>query len=115
MSRSPVTIDQRRKPVAGFPSVVAACVALADAEQPPEVIAEIIGRDANYVRATLRHVRVPPRPRSYALPRPVAVALEEPAKARGLTPRELAVQLLDVIVRDDLFDALLGEPEASRG
>lgn len=113
MSRAAVQTDKRLKPVAGFPTQVAACAALADSGLEPEQIAARIGRDANHVRAVLRRLQVGEHVRTLALPATVLPGLREPAAARGITVAELAVELLDVIVRDDLFDALLGEPGAT--
>jgi hypothetical protein len=96
--RRPAAVDQRRTPVAGFPSQAAACVALADAGQSPKDIAATIGRDINHVRAALRRVRVPAGARTFLLPLQLGHALRAPAAARGVAVAELAEQLLDVII-----------------
>lgn len=110
MSRPPVPVDTRRKPIAGFATQAEACLALTEEGLSPEAIGEKIGRDANHVRAAMRRLKAPPRARTFALPLRLASALEPAADARGVTPVELAVELIELIVRDQVVDALLGEP-----
>lgn len=103
--------DARRRPCLGYRSQAQACAALADAGHSPEEIAGKIGRDANHVRATLRRVRVPAKARTFTLPLSLLRGLEGPAAERGITSSELAARLIEAIVVDDLFEALLGELE----
>lgn len=110
MARRVAPIDTRRKPVAGYPSQAAACAALAERGLSPDEIGRKIGRDAYHVRAILRRMSHGARPRSFVLPARFALALANEARARGTDAVELATELLDAIVRDELFDALLGEP-----
>jgi len=104
--------DARRLSVLGYRSQVDACVALADAGLTPAEIGVRIGRDAGHVRAALRGRKAVPKPRTFTLPRHIIECLGSAAAARGIEPVELARQLLDTIVEDDLFDALLGEAVA---
>ena len=110
MPRAAVPSDGRRKPVAGYPSQAAACAALAERGLAPEEIGRRIGRDAYHVRATLRRLSHGEKPRSLTLPARFARELADEARSRSIAPSELAAHLLDTIVRDDLFEALLGEP-----
>jgi len=107
--------DARLLPVLGFKSQVAACVALADAGNTPEEIAAKIGRDANHVRAALRGRKPAAKPKTFTLPLTVVACLDNEAAARGIDRTELALRLFEMIVGDDLFDALLGEPESEDG
>lgn len=110
MPRPAVPSDRRRKPVAGFPSQAAACAALAKRGLSPEEIGRKIGRDTYHVRAQLRRLSEGVKARSFVLPVRLARALEGAAAAREISEAELATRLLDVVINDDLFDALLGEP-----
>lgn len=111
MPKAAVSIDTRRKPAAGFASQAAACAVLSESGLSPHEIAQKIERHPNHVRAILRRLSLGERPRSFNLPTRVAGSLAPAAAARGLSPLQLATQLLEQIVRDDLFEALLGEPE----
>ncbi|MGJ0505629.1 MAG: hypothetical protein ACR652_00555 [Methylocystis sp.] len=53
----------------------------------------------------------------YGVPRDLVGAFRGAAKARGMTPDELRLRILDVVTRDNLFDALeLGErPRPKKG
>ncbi|MBN9504955.1 MAG: hypothetical protein J0I69_02920 [Altererythrobacter sp.] len=110
MPRPAAKIDRRRQPVAGYPSQGAACLALAQQGLSDAEIGQQIGRDAYHVRATLRRLQLGERPRTLALPARLIGGLQDAAAARGLEPHELATALIDLIIRDDLFEALLGEP-----
>lgn len=100
----------RTAPILGYPTQALACAALQDQGHSPEEIGRAIGRDANHVRASLRRLRAPPKPRTFALPRQLAFGLADAAEARGMTVAELTAELLDIVIRDDLVDVLLGEP-----
>jgi hypothetical protein len=50
--------------------------------------------------------------RRIVLSRPMIDALQAEAARRGLSAIDLAQQLLETIIRDELFDPLLGEWEA---
>lgn len=110
MSRAAVAVDRRRRPVAGYPSQTAACVALQAEGCDPDEIGRRIGRDPYHVRATLRRIEHGEKPRVLALPNRVVPGLAGEAAARGGTPAELALQLLERVIEDDLFEPLLGEP-----
>lgn len=58
-------------------------------------------------------VKLPPELRSATVTLRVdgelLACLEEPARLRGLSDRQLAVRLLDVLVREDMIDAVLDD------
>lgn len=111
-SRAPAKIDTRRQPVLGYPSQLAACLALRDAGDTFEEIGAKIGRDSTHVRAALRGAAVK-RPRTFTVPMRLLDCFENEARARGIGRVELAQQVLELIAREDLFEALLGEAEGS--
>jgi hypothetical protein len=99
----------RSLPVLGYPSVTAACKALAAEGLSPVEIGDRVGRDAIAVRNLLCAAKRGLVDRRLLLPLKMARALAEEAKMRGVTVAELVEQLLEVVVRDGLYEALLGE------
>jgi hypothetical protein len=96
-------------PTLGYPSITAACQALAASGLKPREIGERVGREANFVTGVLASGKDRLADRKLLLPMKMARALAEEGRARGISAAELVDQLLEVIVRDDLFEALLGE------
>lgn len=97
------------KATLGYPSRTAAVEALLAEGRSVDEIVETIGGTANsvYQLISLSQRRVTDR--KVILSRELVNSLKAPAAARGIEPAELVLQLLEVIVRDDVFDALLGE------
>lgn len=98
------------KATLGYPSRTAAIEALLAAGKTRDEIVETIGGSANsiYQLINLSERRVTDR--KVLLPRGLQRSLAMAAEARGTEPHSLVIELLEVIVQDDLFDALLGEP-----
>lgn len=100
----------RMAPVLGYPTLAYACAALRAQGLENRDIAKRVGRTEGQVRASLCSLDHAARPRRALLPMTLVRGFAKEAEARGLTVPELALQLLDVIHRDGLVDALLGEP-----
>lgn len=98
------------KATLGYPSRTAAIEALLAQGLPIDDIVDQVGGTANSVHCLIATARNRVTDRKVILPRETIVALAAPAAARGITPAELVLQLLDVLIRDDVFDILLGEP-----
>jgi hypothetical protein len=97
-------------PVLGYPTLVDAAEALLAEGKSVEQIAALVDRAPVQVRASLSSRAHARTPRTVVLPMDLYRTLSEAAQARGLEAPELVLQLLHVIARDDVFDALLGEP-----
>lgn len=100
----------KRVPVLGYKTLAHACAALRCEGLNNAEIGQRVGRTEAQVRACLCSLDHAERPRRVVLPMPLVRAFAEPAAARGLTAPELALRMLEIIHRDDLIDALLGEP-----
>jgi len=104
----------RSCPILGYPTQGDACAALLDSGHSVEEIARKIGRSPTHVRAAVRRLRIAAKPRTFVLPLNLLRRLEPAAAARGIGPIELATQLFEVIVNEDVVDALIGEPGGDR-
>lgn len=102
------------KPVLGYPSRTAAIEALLASGLTPQQIAGEIGGSVNSVQRLMWQIERRTSDRRVTLPRTMIDALRGEAARRDCEPAELATRLLRVIVRDELFDALLGEIEVGR-
>lgn len=83
-----------------------------------DMIAYRLGLSYNQVRYALEKARAEGDPRAtpiapraaaggvFGVPRDLAGKFHDAAKARGMSTRELRRRILDVVTRDDLFDAL---------
>ncbi|MBO0715747.1 MAG: hypothetical protein J2P55_00220 [Rhizobiales bacterium] len=94
-----------------------------DGEQVP-AIAVALDRSEHSVRvkvARIRHLFDLPRGGGRPLLLPISIpgvvmqALHLQADARGVPPPILAAQLLTIIVKDDLFKAVLGDDDTGGG
>lgn len=103
------------EPVLGYPSRTAAVEALLAQGLTRSEIAAEIGGTENAVQMLIYSRKRRLTDRKMVLPRAMVDALAAEAMVRGVSPTELALQLLEVIVRDELFDPLLGECEARHG
>lgn len=110
------------KPVAGYPSMKAATLALARKGLDQHEIAKAIGSWPSNVAAILSQLRkegeLPPLARfipsgHMPLDRNLLAALAPHAEKRGITPPRLAERLLTVIAGEDLVDAVLDDGEGS--
>jgi hypothetical protein len=102
-------------PILGYPTLAYACAALRAEGLHYRAIAARVGRTEGQVRASLCSLDHAKKPRTLVLPVEMVAALSAPAAARGIDVPELALQLLDTIARDEVTDALLGEPSEWRG
>lgn len=99
------------KPTLGYPSLTAACEALQAEGLSVDEIAARVERKRIDVWALLGAARHRSTERGVTLSWKQLRALDAEASTRGVTANELAAQLIATIVADDLFEALLGEPE----
>lgn len=99
------------KPVLGYPSRTAAIEALLGRGLTAQEIAREIGGSVNSVQRLMWQIQQRSTDRRITLSRLMIDSLRSEAARRGREPAELATRLLEVIARDDLFDALLGEIE----
>lgn len=102
------------KPVLGYPSRTAAIEAFLLEGLSAQQIAGEIGGSVNSVQKLIWQIDRRTSDRQMTLSRPMIEALRTEAALRRCEPSELATRLLEVIVRDELFDALLGEREVCR-
>jgi hypothetical protein len=103
------------KPTLGYPTRTAAVEAmLADGLSRREIASEIGGTE-NSIQMLIYLAKRRQADRKIVLSRPMIEVLRGEAARRGTKPAALAHHLLETIVSDDLFDALLGEPEPRCG
>ncbi len=101
------------KPTLGYPTRTAAVEAMLAQGLSRREIAREIGASENSIQMLIYLAERRLSDRRIVLQRAMAEALRGEAGRRGTTPCELARCLLEAIVRDELFDALLGECEAA--
>lgn len=99
------------KPVLGYPSLTAACEALADQGLEAYEIAQKVNRTPARVQRLLAAGKKRCGDRKILLTRDSISSLQDEAARRALSVDVLATELLERICEDDLFDALLGEAD----
>lgn len=103
------------RPTLGYPTRTAAVEALVAQGLSRREIADEIGGTENSVQQLIYFAEQRVAGRRVVLPRLLMQQLEEHAASRDTSAAELVCAVLEVVVRDDLFEPLLGEPEASGG
>jgi hypothetical protein len=103
------------KPTLGYPTRTAAIEAfLADGMEPRGIAAKL-DVSLNSVQQLIYLSERRLADRKIVLTRPMIDLLGGEAARRGTSAAELAHRLLELIVHDDLFDALLGEAGVRHG
>ena len=92
------------KPTLGYPTRYQAIMALADEGLTIPQIAERIGSNRRAVSCLIRYVRNKNGFQGYH-----RTAFTVAAKRRGITVNELEAYILDVVARENLFDAILDD------
>jgi hypothetical protein len=100
----------RTLPTLGYPTLADAAEALRAEGFDLDAIAEKVGRSAVQVRASLCSRDFAKSPRTFVLPMEVFRGLSPAARSRGIDVPELVERLFTEIVKEDVVDALLGEP-----
>lgn len=112
---SATATNRRGHPVLGYPSKTAAIHAMLGEGLDEQTVADRLGMSKANVQRLKNAREGNITDRKVLLPRDVFSALRLQAEMRGTTALKLANQLLNQVVRDDLFDALLGEPGEADG
>ena len=102
-------------PALGYPTKTAAIEALLGQGLDAKAIAEQLGCRKINVQRLIWQANRRVTDRKLVLPRRTLAGLTRAAEARGLTVEELVIGLLDFVIEEDAFDALLGEPETFHG
>jgi len=107
------------KPIAGYPSRLAAVEALAKQGKNYKEIASELGLDGSAVSANISKLRqdgklpaAEPQRKlavSVMLPSPLYRDFERAAELRAITPERLAARLITIITRENLFEAVLDD------
>lgn len=94
-------------PVLGYPSITAAAVALRAEDLSDAEIGEAVGRTPSQVSSLLYYHDHRPDRVTHAIRVPAPI--REAARARGMSPGDLAQRILTAVARDDLIGAVLDE------
>lgn len=102
------------KPIAGYPSMTAAVVALRAQGLSASTVARRLRISVETVSALERSAR---RRESgpVRLPADVAKLLQKPADRRGLRVEQLALTIIATVARDGMVDAVLDDGERADG
>lgn len=101
-------------PTAGYPSRTAAMLALADEGLSEAEIALRLGVAPHRVRYVISGAYARQRDRrAFALPAPTYGLYRRAAERRGLTAPELIQEILEVVARDGMVDAILDDDAAA--